>query len=86
MNLITFITGNEKESKSWNVVNGTNALQAAGKIHSDIQEGFIKAEVVNFEKILKVPDMKKLKELGYISAEGKDYLIREGDYIYFHFR
>ena len=86
LNLVTFITGNEKESKSWNVVNGTNALQAAGKIHSDIQEGFIKAEVINFEKILEIPDMKKLKELGYINAEGKDYLIKEGDYIYFHFR
>lgn len=86
LNLITFITGNEKESKSWNIINGSTALQAAGKIHSDIQEGFIKAEVVNFEKIREIPDMKKLKELGYVNAEGKDYLVKEGDYIYFHFR
>lgn len=85
LNLITFITGTKNESKSWNVINGTTAYEAAGKIHTDIQKGFIKAEVINFNKLKENGDLKTAKNNGMVSIEGKDYIIKEGDYIYFHF-
>ncbi|MGM0641189.1 MAG: redox-regulated ATPase YchF [Thermotogota bacterium] len=85
LNLITFITGTKNEAKSWNVEKGTTTFEAAGKIHSDIQKGFIKAEVINANVLKENGDLKKAKNNGLVSVEGKDYIIREGDYIYFHF-
>jgi GTP-binding protein YchF len=85
LNLITFITGTKNETKSWNVINGTTAYEAAGKIHTDIQKGFIKAEVINTELLKKLGSIKTAKNKGLISIEGKDYVIREGDYVYFNF-
>lgn len=86
LNLITFITGTKNESKSWNVIKGTTAFEAAGKIHTDIQKGFIKAEVINVDLLKEQGDIKTARNNGKLSIEGKDYVIKEGDYIYFHFR
>jgi len=85
LNLITFITGTENESKSWNVLKGVTAYEAAGKIHTDIQSGFIKAEVINYNDLKKIGNFKEAKEKGKISIEGKDYILKEGDCVYFHF-
>jgi GTP-binding protein YchF len=85
LDLITFITGTKNEAKSWNVVKGTTAFEAAGKIHTDIQKGFIKAEVINSEVLKEQGDLKTARNNGKLSIEGKDYVIKEGDYVYFHF-
>jgi ribosome-binding ATPase YchF (GTP1/OBG family) len=85
LDLITFITGTKNEAKSWNVVKGTTAFEAAGKIHTDIQKGFIKAEVINSEVLKEQGDLKTARNNGKLSIEGKDYVIEEGDYVYFHF-
>ncbi len=85
LNLITFFTAGEKETRAWTVVRGTKAPEAAGKIHSDIQRGFIAAEVINYEDYIKVGSMTKAKELGLVRLEGKDYEVQDGDIIYFRF-
>ncbi len=85
LNLITFFTAGEKETRAWTVVRGTKAPEAAGKIHSDIQRGFIAAEVINYEDYVKAGSMAKAKELGLVRLEGKDYEVQDGDIIYFRF-
>ncbi|WP_457601685.1 redox-regulated ATPase YchF [Hydrogenivirga sp.] len=85
LNLITFFTAGEKEARAWTVVKGTKAPQAAGKIHSDIERGFIAAEVINYEDYIKVGSMTKAKEKGLVRLEGKDYEVQDGDIIYFRF-
>lgn len=82
---ISFITIGDKEIKSWIVEEGTNAYEAAGKIHTDIQKGFIKAEILNFLEFLKYKDFHKARETGALKFEGKDYKIKDGDIIYFRF-
>ena len=85
LGLHTFFTCGEKEVKSWTIQKGMNAAQAAGQIHSDFERGFIKAEVFNFEEILKHRSENKLKELGLIKQEGKTYIVKDGDCIFFKF-
>jgi len=86
LGLITFFTAGEKEVKAWTIKKGTKAVDAAGKIHSDIQRGFIRAEVVKFEDLLQAGgDMTKVKEEGLLYLEGKDYIVEDGDIIYFRF-
>ena len=85
LGLHTFFTCGEKEVKSWTIQKGMNAPQAAGQIHSDFERGFIKAEVFNFEEILKHRSENKLKELGLIKQEGKTYIVKDGDCIFFKF-
>ncbi|RMH02923.1 MAG: redox-regulated ATPase YchF, partial [Aquificota bacterium] len=85
LDLITFFTAGEKEARAWTVKKGTKAPQAAGKIHSDFERGFIAAEVINYEDYIKVGSMTKAKELGLVRLEGKDYEIRDGDIVYFRF-
>lgn len=85
LNLITFFTAGEKETRAWTVVKGTKAPQAAGKIHSDFERGFIAAEVINYEDYIKVGSMTKAKEKGLVRLEGKDYEVQDGDIIYFRF-
>ena len=85
LNLITFFTAGEKEARAWTVVKGTKAPQAAGKIHSDIERGFIAAEVINYKDYIKVGSMAKAKEKGLLRLEGKDYEVKDGDIIYFRF-
>lgn len=85
LNLITFFTAGEKEVKAWTIENGTNAQKAAGKIHSDIERGFIRAEVTDYETFVELKSLQKAKELGRTRLEGKDYIVKDGDIIYFRF-
>jgi len=85
LNLITFFTAGEKEVKAWTIENGTNAQKAAGKIHSDIERGFIRAEVTDYETFVELKSLQKAKELGRTKLEGKDYIVKDGDIVYFRF-
>lgn len=86
LDLISFFTaGSETEVRAWTVKRGTKAPQAAGKIHSDFERGFIKAEIYSFEDIEKYRDEKILREKGLIRLEGKDYVIKDGDICFFKF-
>ncbi len=85
LGLHTFFTCGDKEVKSWTIKKGMNAPQAAGQIHSDFERGFIKAEIFSFEEILKHGSENKLKELGLIKQEGKSYIVKDGDCIFFKF-
>jgi hypothetical protein len=85
LNLVTFFTSGEDEVKAWTIEQGTKAPKAAGKIHSDIERGFIRAEVTDIVKLLEVKSESKAKELGYVRIEGKDYVVKDGDVIYFRF-
>lgn len=84
LNLITFFTANENEARAWPVVKGTTAWEAAGLIHSDFQKKFIKAEVVNYSQMEKAGGWQEAKAAGLVRFEGKEYIIKEGDIIYFH--
>ena len=86
LDLITFFTvGSTDEVRAWSIKRGTKAPQAAGKIHSDFEKGFIRAEVYSFEDIAKYRDEKVLREKGLIRLEGKDYEIKDGDICFFRF-
>ena len=85
LGLTTFFTAGEKEVKAWTVLKGTKAPQAAGKIHSDIERGFIRAEIMAFSDIDSLGSSHTVKEKGLLRLEGKDYVIQEGDVIYFRF-
>jgi GTP-binding protein YchF len=85
LNLITFFTTNPKETKAWTLKRGTKALKAAGKIHSDMEKGFIAAEVINYKDYIQIGSLQKAKESGLVKIEGKDYEIKEGDIVYFRF-
>lgn len=79
MDLISFFTVGEDEVKAWTIKKGTTAKQAAGKIHSDLEKGFIRAEVVSFEDLKTLGSMKACKEKGLLRLEGKDYVVKDGD-------
>jgi len=83
--LISFLTAGEDEVKAWTIKKGTSAVKAAGKIHSDIERGFIRAEVVKFKDLKELGSMAKLKEKGLFRLEGKDYIVEDGDIINFRF-
>ncbi len=85
LKLITFFTGNEKEVRAWTIPEGTRAPEAAGKIHSDMERGFIKAEVISFEDLHAAGSIQHAREKGLIRIEGRDYIVQEGDVIYFRF-
>ncbi len=85
LGLITFFTTGPKETRAWTVKRGTKAPQAAGKIHSDMERGFIAAEVINWKDLLEAGGWTKAKEKGMIRLEGKDYEIQDGDVVYFRF-
>lgn len=85
LGLISFLTAGEDEVRAWTIRQGLNAKQAAGKIHSDIERGFIRAEVVAFTDLQEHGTMAKVKEKGLMRLEGKDYLVRDGDIINFRF-
>jgi len=85
LDLVTFFTAGEKEVRAWTVRKGTKAPQAAGKIHSDIERGFIRAEVMSYSDLDALGSSQAVKEKGLLRLEGKDYLIQEGDVIYFRF-
>ena len=86
LNLISFFTaGSEDEVRSWNLRKGLKAPQAAGKIHSDFERGFIRADVYSYEDIIKYKDEKTLREKGLIRSEGKEYIVQDGDICFFKF-
>jgi len=81
LNLITFYTGSEKECNAWSIVKGSTAKEAAGVIHTDLEKGFITADVVNLEKMLEVGGWVEAKEKGLVKNHGKEYVVEDGDYI-----
>lgn len=85
LGLISFFTVGDDEVKAWTILNGTNARKAAGKIHSDIERGFIRAEVFAYDDFAKFHSVSALKEKGLIRLEGKEYLVKDGDVIHFRF-
>jgi len=85
LGLITFFTSGEKESRAWTIKKGTKAPQAAGKIHSDMERGFIAADVINFKDLLDCVTYAKAKEKGLLRTEGKTYVVRDGDTIIIKF-
>ena len=85
LNLMSFLTAGEKETRAWTIKIGTKAPQAAGKIHTDFEKGFIKAEVVNYQDLLNEGSIAKAKEKGLVRIEGKDYIIQDGDVVLFRF-
>ena len=86
LNLITFITTGPKDTRAWTVVEGAKAPQAAGVIHTDFEKGFIRAEVINWEELLRSESWVHARELGKIRIEGKEYLVQDGDVVHFHFQ
>ncbi|MCF7803965.1 MAG: redox-regulated ATPase YchF [Candidatus Marinimicrobia bacterium] len=85
LHLITFFTAGDKATRAWTVREGSNAPEAAGEIHTDFQRGFIKAEVFQFEKIDEYGSEKALRDAGLIRQEGRDYVVQDGDVIFFRF-
>lgn len=83
--MISFFTVNEKELRAWSIKKGTTVFEAAGSIHSDIQRGFIKAEVVGFEDLIKSGGLNQARAKGLVSLEDKGYIIRDGDLIQIRF-
>ena len=82
---MSFLTAGEPEVRAWTIKKGTKAPDAAGKIHSDIQRGFIKAEIVSFDDLMKEGSMVAAKEKGLVRSEGKEYIMQDGDIVLFKF-
>ena len=85
LGLISFLTSGEDETRAWTIKVGTKAPQAAGKIHTDFERGFIKAEVVNYKDLLECGSLSAAREKGLVGMEGKDYVVKDGDVILFRF-
>jgi len=82
---ITFFTAGEKDSHAWSIKRGANAHEASGAIHSDIQKGFIKAEVLGFDDLIKAGSFNNARNQGLLRLEGKEYIVKDGDWITFRF-
>ena len=85
LNLITFFTSGPKESRAWTVENGSTAPQAAGKIHTDFEKGFIRAEVIGYDDFVACNGEIGAKEKGKMRLEGKEYVVKDGDICHFRF-
>jgi len=85
LGFISFFTGGEDECRAWTIVRGSKAPQAAGKIHTDFERGFIRAEVIAFDDLKRLGSMTAAKEKGLIRSEGKDYVMKDGDVVLFRF-
>ena len=85
LGLISYLTAGETETRAWTIKIGTKAPQAAGKIHSDFERGFIRAEVVNYKDLLECGSLAAAKDKGLVGLEGKDYVVKDGDVILFRF-
>ena len=85
LGLMSFLTAGEPEVRAWTIKKGTKAPEAAGKIHSDIQRGFIKAEIVSYDDLMKEGSMVTAKEKGLVRSEGKEYIMQDGDIVLFKF-
>jgi ribosome-binding ATPase YchF (GTP1/OBG family) len=85
LDLISFFTTNEQEARAWTIRRGTPALKAAGVVHSDMERGFIRAEVVSFDDLEKAGSYPVAQKQGVVRLEGKDYIVQDGDVIFFRF-
>lgn len=85
LGLMSFLTAGKPEVRAWTIKKGTKAPEAAGKIHSDIQRGFIKAEIVSYDDLIKEGTMNAVKDKGLLRMEGKDYIMQDGDIVLFRF-
>jgi hypothetical protein len=85
LDLISFLTAGEDECRAWTIRRGTTAVKAAGKIHSDIERGFIRAEVMAFDDFVRLGSEAKVREAGKLRLEGKEYVVQDGDIIHFRF-
>src|SRR5690625_560727 len=85
LGLISFLTAGPQEARAWTIKEGTAAPQAAGKIHSDMERGFIRAEVISFEDLVESGSMVAAREKGLVRIEGKDYIVQDGDVVLFRF-
>ena len=85
LGLISYLTAGPKETKAWTITRGTKAPQAAGKIHSDFERGFIRAEIVSYENLTECGSFNAAKEKGLVRSEGKEYVVQDGDVILFRF-
>ena len=85
LGLISFLTSGEDECRAWTITNGTKAPQAAGKIHTDFERGFIRAEVVSYDDLMACGTMVAAREKGLVRSEGKEYVMKDGDIVLFRF-
>ena len=85
LGLMSYLTAGPQESRAWTIKVGTKAPQAAGKIHSDFERGFIRAEVVNYDDLMACGSMNAAKEKGLVRSEGKEYVMKDGDVVLFRF-
>ena len=85
LGLMSFLTSGEDETRAWTIRIGTKAPQAAGKIHTDFERGFIKAEVINYQDLLNEGSLGAAREKGLVRMEGKEYVVQDGDVILFRF-
>lgn len=85
LGLMSFLTAGQPEVRAWTIKKGTKAPKAAGKIHSDIERGFIRAEVISFDDLMSLGSMQAAKEKGKIRSEGKEYIMQDGDIVLFRF-
>ncbi|MEG1993947.1 MAG: DUF933 domain-containing protein, partial [Oscillospiraceae bacterium] len=85
LGLISFLTAGEDEVRAWTITEGTKAPQAAGKIHTDFERGFIRAEIISYDDLNEYKSMAKAKEKGVVRLEGKEYVVKDGDVILFRF-
>lgn len=85
LGLISYLTAGPQESRAWTIVKGTKAPQAAGKIHSDFERGFIRAEIVNYDHLVESGSYNGAKEKGLVRSEGKEYIVQDGDVVLFRF-
>ena len=83
LDLITFFTANENEAHAWTVEKGTPVQKAAGKVHTDFEKGFIKAEVIKYENLVKFGSEKEVRQRGLLEIHGRDYLVQDGDIVFF---
>ena len=85
LGLMTFLTAGADECRAWTIAKGTPAVKAAGKIHSDIERGFIRAEIVNYDDLIRLGSITAARDKGLVRLEGKDYIMQDGDITYFRF-
>ncbi len=85
LGLLSYLTAGEKEVRAWTIENGTKAPQAAGKIHTDFEKGFIRAEIVDYDVLVELGSFNAAKEKGKVRSEGKEYVIKDGDVVLFRF-
>ncbi|MBE6693751.1 MAG: redox-regulated ATPase YchF [Ruminococcaceae bacterium] len=85
LGLISYLTAGPKEVRAWTITKGTKAPQAAGKIHSDFERGFIRAEIIRFDDLMRLGSMTAAKDAGLVRSEGKEYVVEDGDIVLFRF-